>query len=407
MIKSKKLNITNLIYIIIFLMLLCTVLQNTLIEFVYPNLGKVIVLVHKLLRIVIMFLGIINLFSKKRNIKHILLSILMLAIFILNYFNTGYYMFFDMFFIPIFFYKDLEYEKIVNIYLKTMIGMLLFIFILYLFHFFPNTIFRIYKNSAFTYRNSLGFRHPNALGNHVLIIASLILLKNKENINFLHIIEIFLMLLFVFIIPQSFTSTYLILAILLFLIYTKIINKKINKSFVHKLLKKYYILIIPLIMIFSYLIFSKGMFIDKISTYSSTLKSRYILSSEAIDKYNIHLFGSKINIIGKYQIMFYNNLYSQNDYSPIDNFFTYFLLNTGVIGIIFFTIYYIYLFKESLKQHNGYLCLIMIIMLLYSLSENSIVMFTSAFIYILPVCKQINYDIINKKNNEGEIDGSN
>lgn len=395
--KSIIVKKSDLLYILITLMIICSVFQNTLLIYSFPNVSYTINSIYNCLRVIVGILGIYHFIFTKKPMQQWLINMAYSIIFIVVFFNTRYYALFDMFFIPIFLNDYLDYKKIINIYLRTLIFMLIIVFIMHALNLFPNTIFSIYRNEKSMYRSSFGFGHPNGLGRHFLLIAILMFLKYENKIKVFHIVIMLFMGIWVYLYPQSVTSSTIIIFLSIYSIIIKIFKKSIDKSSIIKILKRIIIIVVPIFMIVSYAIFAKGVMIDKLSAISNTLGARSTLASSAINKYGFHLFGNKIQIVGKAQILF-DSRFSTVDYSQVDNFFVYFSLTSGILALLFFIYFYTKSFRNVIKNRNTFLIIILLLTLLYSFMENSIVLFSSAFIYMLPMC---NYNFTHLK--EGTI----
>ena len=382
--KRRVIRNVDLLYFIIVIMIICSVIQNTLLRYSYPMLVNYIGQLYKITRIALLCLGIIHIIKRKQTVKKFLIYTMFLLLLIIVYYNSHYFILFDMFFIALFFDDCLDYKIIINIYLYTLIGSLIVVLVLFFLHLFPNSTFQIYRNSKLYLRESFGFGHPNGFARHIFLIISLLFLKSegKEKI---HILLLSLLITMpVLIYSKSMTAIYCIILIFIYILYANIFKNIRIKSRIGRIFKKSLILVVPVIMLFSYLIFTKGFIINRLSNISNTIESRYTLSNVAIEKYGIHLFGNRVELIGKAQIMF-DSKYTNEEYLQVDNFFVYFALTCGIIAVAFFIIYYISIYKISLKKYS-YLAYLLIIMIIYSFTENSLALFSSNFVFILPLC---------------------
>ena len=204
-------------------------------------------------------------------------------------------------------------------------------------------------------RYTLGFIHPNTTAFYLFILACEYLYINRHNSKkYSYIIPLFYEIIIYFV-TDSRTAFYVLFIIIVLNYIVKICNKKNIKIFDNKIIKiilKNSFFIFTIITIILTNIYIKG---DSISFKLNNLTSgRLKLFSYFFENYNINLFGNVLN-----------------EYYVLDSSYLRLILGFGLITYLF---YYIVFYKEidfSLKNKDYTMVVILIGILIYGLTENS------------------------------------
>ena len=309
--------------------------------------------VTKILRYFIFSIALFGCFLYESKLK----TVSCIAYFILSCIThkfSGSYFLFDLFFIPIFLSKIVDFNTIVKIFFYVIVFAVITAVILDIYEVLPQKSFG--TRGKFV-RYNLGFAHPNSLGLMLMLLGMLFVLKVKK-LTFDHLLVLVLLGIICVVVPNSYTSAY-VLFMLAFVLCLIIRFQNCNLTIATQR-----ILFVTLIVIFISIIVSvyflsfSDYFKDYLHKLPETLHSRFRFGAEAYIKYGLSIFGQP--------------------YSPKDTYPGYFIVDSTLfylpvfIGIVPSIIYMLLVSRAvwlSIKCNNFVLLVVQFLIFIYSISE--------------------------------------
>lgn len=384
--KRKKISLNIYIYFIIGGLIIIDVLRNSLLQYSYRESTSILQIIAIILRFFLIYISCIYILKcglKGRDLFVIFPYIILMIATILF---QKKFTFFDLFYISIFLGKYLEYRTVTKIYLYSLGISVIIVIILFYKDFFPS--YEVIREGTERNRVTLGFLHPNTLGHLIFYMGLLYIALRDHKIKYYDLAMIVLISLWLYIYPNSITSSMLLVLLVLGIIVIKLFFFLLKKEIVKfKLIKIMSIFLIPVLITGLYLIISKEIGINIISNISSTLISRIDLCEKGISLYGIHFLNLReIQFTGTAEKYFG----SMQDYFVVDCLYVYIFLVFGIMPGLFYFVYYIRCVKKCFIENNSILWIILVILMIFSITEASIITFKSAFVFILPMCKYNN-----------------
>ena len=309
--------------------------------------------VTKILRYFIFSIALFGCFLYESKLK----TVSCIAYFILSCIThkfSGSYFLFDLFFIPIFLSKIVDFNTIVKIFFYVIVFAVITAVILDIYEVLPQKSFG--TRGKFV-RYNLGFAHPNSLGLMLMLLGMLFVLKVKK-LTFDHLLVLVLLGIICVVVPNSYTSAY-VLFMLAFVLCLIIRFQNCNLTIATQR-----ILFVTLIVIFISIIVSvyflsfSDYFKDYLHKLPETLHCRFRFGAEAYIKYGLSIFGQP--------------------YSPKDTYPGYFIVDSTLfylpvfIGIVPSIIYMLLVSRAvwlSIKCNNFVLLVVQFLIFIYSISE--------------------------------------
>ena len=367
MIKEIRNHYAALIYICLAIAVFSELMSISALGVSYEALAHLLNRIHKISRWILILIVADQLFSLGFNI---LKTALFLTLLFFVAFTAKTWIMFDLLFIPLFIGQTCGLKKMYSVILCTLVfGTFLIITIDY---------FDLFKQYEFsrneTIRHSFGFYHPNSLGLTLMLIGMLLaLIKNKlKSYDFVFLIILCFSIKY-FTDSRSAFYPLTILTTLLFIInyYEKIISKLFGKKLT--VFSIFFILFIISLMF--YMIISENWmeYVDNI------INGRLNYGKQALDEYGITLLGQKITISIEWEVA------KGAKYFVIDSLYYYFPIVVGIIPSLFLLGAYIYSVKQTIKEKNIKLYVILMLFVLYGIPES--VAFTSGlcmFVFLSP-----------------------
>jgi len=242
--------------------------------------------VTKILRYFIFSIALFGCFLYESKLK----TVSCIAYFILSYIThkfSGSYFLFDLFFIPIFLSKIVDFNTIVKIFFYVIVIAVITTVFLDIYEVLPQKSFG--TRGKFV-RYNLGFAHPNSLGLMLMLLGMLFVLKVKH-LTFDHLLLPVLLGIICIVVPNSYSSAY-VLFTLAFLLCLIIRFQNCNLTLVaqRRFFVTLMIIFICIIALVYFLSFSEY-FKDFIHKLPGTLLARLSFGAEAFRKYGFSLFG--------------------------------------------------------------------------------------------------------------------
>ena len=309
--------------------------------------------VTKILRYFIFSIGLFGCFLYESKLKTVLCTVFFIVSYITHKFSGSYFLF-DLFFIPIFLSKIVDFNTIVKIFFYVIVIAVITTVFLDIYEVLPQKSFG--TRGKFV-RYNLGFAHPNSLGLMLMLLGMLFVLKVKK-LTFDHLLVLVLLGIICVVVPNSYTSAY-VLFMLAFVLCLIIRFQNCNLTIATQR-----ILFVTLIVIFISIIVSvyflsfSDYFKDYLHKLPETLHIRFRFGAEAYIKYGLSIFGQP--------------------YSPKDTYPGYFIVDSTLfylpvfIGIVPSIIYMLLVSRAvwlSIKCNNFVLLVVQFLIFIYSISE--------------------------------------
>ncbi|WP_031492259.1 hypothetical protein [Succinivibrio dextrinosolvens] len=367
MIKGIRNHYATLIYICIAIAVFSELMSISALGVSYDSLAHLLNRIHKLSRWILILIVADQLilfgFNKLKA------SLLLLFIFFIA-FSAKTWILFDLLFIPLLLAQNCNSKKMYSIIFWTLVSGTFFIITIDYFELFIQYDFS--RNE--TIRHSFGFYHPNSLGLTLMLIGMLLaLMKNKlKPYDFIFLIILCFSIKY-FTDSRSAFYPLTILTISLFIInyYEKYISMLFGKTLTF--FSIFFILFVISIM-FYMIISGNGIeYVDRI------INGRLNYGKQALDEYGITLLGQKITISIEWEAA------KGAKYFVIDSLYYYFPIVVGIIPSLFLLGAYIYSVKQTIKEKNIKLYVILMLFVLYGIPES--VAFTSGlcmFVFLSP-----------------------
>ena len=298
--------------------------------------------VTKILRYFIFSIGLFGCFLYESKLKTVLCTVFFIVSYITHKFSGSYFLF-DLFFIPIFLSKIVDFNTIVKIFFYVIVIAVITTVFLDIYEVLPQKSFG--TRGKFV-RYNLGFAHPNSLGLMLMLLGMLFVLKVKK-FTFDHLLVLVLLGIICVVVPNSYTSAYVLF--MLAFVLCLIIRFQIFVTLI--------VIFISIIVSVYFLSFS-DYFKDYLHKLPGTLHSRFRLGAEAYIKYGLSIFGQP--------------------YSPKDTYPGYFIVDSTLfylpvfIGIVPSIIYMLLVSRAvwlSIKCNNFVLLVVQFLIFIYSISE--------------------------------------
>ena len=309
--------------------------------------------VTKILRYFIFSIGLFGCFLYESKLKTVLCTVFFIVSYITHKFSGSYFLF-DLFFIPIFLSKIVDFNTIVKIFFYVIVIAVITTVFLDIYEVLPQKSFG--TRGKFV-RYNLGFAHPNSLGLMLMLLGMLFVLKVKK-LTFDHLLVLVLLGIICVVVPNSYTSAY-VLFMLAFVLCLIIRFQNCNLTIATQR-----ILFVTLIVIFISIIVSvyflsfSDYFKNFLHKLPETLHARFCFGAEAYIKYGLSIFGQP--------------------YSPKDTYPGYFIVDSTLfylpvfIGIVPSIIYMLLVSRAvwlSIKCNNFVLLVVQFLIFIYSISE--------------------------------------
>lgn len=283
---------------------------------------------------------------------------------------------FELFFVPFCLAQFVRREVLFKILFFTAIITFFSILLLYNLEILQPELF--YRGDKIRY--TFGFSHPNPLGFNVFYVA-LLYCFSKEHNGYFSIGILFILCIFNYLIPRSVTSSSLIFIFALSLI---LLNSVRFSNFFERNNNRLYFCVLFFlfaVVSLSYLIAFSEIGKEFLLKMPGSIWARFELGKIAYERYGLSLFGTPIVEI------FPDPVKNITEYFVVDCAYFYLPINYGVIFSIIFFILFIYILKISVNKKEYKLLFVMLIMILYGVSELLILMPIMMPIYAYVFCK--------------------
>lgn len=354
----------NAIYVLIGLWMMFRFFDLTSYLYTYPSLFSLQKKLSALLFILFVAFFFFNWYKKSKDLCLFFSCILYLIFaFVLKKYAHATFAF-DLFFIPLFLCRFLNNRQFYK-YLLIAVFVFLFITILsYEFGFVKNAV-TFYRGKEIRY--TLGFVHPNGLGLSAFLL-SLYLVLYKKKVNFIYLFFMLALSYFCYKVPNSFTST----TVIILLVLCGILGNYLSDI---KLSKKYnYALLIFLLTFFVLFVFSlyyvayTFSFQEILKKLPGAIWARFELGNKAFSVYGVNLFGNFDRI--------YADLMKLGDMASwwlwVDCTYFYIPIYNGIIASAFFLGMLFMTIARAVRKFEYKFILIFFVVIMYGVSESSV-----------------------------------
>lgn len=209
-------------------------------------------------------------------------------------------------------------------------------------------------------RNSLGFAHPNTLGLLVFeVIAGVIALERKR----LKTVHLWL-LLAVGVIFYFITRSQTCLLGTVLLVFAVLIYKWLQKKALSPKRMQVLITLVIIIAAVVTILIIRYYWVRPDELGFQTLSGRITLAQKYLDAYGVNLFGHDILTGRDIALPGY-----AADYSYLDNGEIWYLVRLGIVGFVVFFYVYVRMIVQTIRKKEFVLCIIAVVYLVYSLTE--------------------------------------
>ena len=309
--------------------------------------------VTKILRYFIFSIGLFGCFLYESKLKTVLCTVFFIVSYITHKFSGSYFLF-DLFFIPIFLSKIVDFNTIVKIFFYVIVIAVITTVFLDIHEVLPQISFG--TRGKFV-RHNLGFAHPNSLGLMLMLLGMLFVLKVKH-LTFEHLLLPILLGIICIVVPNSYSSAY-VLFMLAFLLCLIIRFQNCNLTIVAQ--RRFFVTLMIIFICTIALVYFLSLsecFKDFLHKLPGTLLARLSFGAEAFRKYGFSLFG---------QPYFPKDTYP--GYFIVDSTFFYLPIFIGMVPSIIYLLLVGRAVWLSIKNNNFVLLVIQFLIFIYSISE--------------------------------------
>lgn len=310
------------------------------------------------LRYVSVIIFILNFLILKLERRQLYICIGFIAIdFILKKF-TGKHVLFEICFLPLCLAQCVNRKKFCNVLLATLIVCFFLILFGHFLGYFTNEVF--YRGDLI--RETYGFCHPNTLGLVVLVISFVYVLK-RDCFNFADAIILLSLSIFCYLFPRSITSAACILMLIVFSFISNYFMKMQLSIKSKNIIFFVSISFILTVIFFSYLFSLTGIGKETLINMPGSIWARFELGKIALERYDISFFGTPVEFFHP------DSEKGITEYFVVDCLYIFMPLNYGLIVSLLFLAFFIYIIYKSIIAGEYKLLFIMLILVLYSVSE--------------------------------------
>ena len=387
-------NLAVVIYIMVLIFQSSMYMFNHSIYIVLECLKKISIL----LLVVKIFMDIIDP-DNKFNLKNIFRTLVLTIIIFLSLIKTDDMTTTLFLLIVLIASNNTNFERVIkNIFLIESVS---FVFILLSCKIGIIEDYTIRRELGEEYRHSFGFIHPNTLMLSFFSIVILYLYCQKDKINLIKTLVLFVFSLVIFYYTDSRMGLVALILVL-----------TMNYIFKYKgriILAKYGKILSWSIVFFAVLSVIMTVLYPTVdmSKLNELLSNRILLQYRALDRYGITLFGQEIEWVGQGAS---NEGLDWNEYNFVDNSYIKALINNGLLFFILILLGHYHILKEIVKNRNVYGFVAIFMIGIYSITDVSLlrIMYNPFIILMAPMFKifsnnkRENYSAKGKENKNEE-----
>ena len=287
--------------------------------------------------------------------------------------------------------SNTDSNKLLNIGFKTYFITYLLIIVGALLNLIPDWTYAHLNGNQ---RHSLGFYYPTIAVARYLMIVLMYVYIRKDKINFLEIILLQIMNVFLYNYTIGRTSYILVTCVLLLVLVKKIrFVRLIAKSKTFSVLTKICCYILPTVLLLSILVMTHLYGINNNIAYklNDILSNRIKYSYKAFQEYELTLFGQNIKWYGWGGVGYDESIDLEDyTYNFVDNSYVRLIFDCGIVTTAVVIIGYTMLLVKNYKEKNYWKILIIFIILCMAELEPCLVDFNSNIflIWFLPLLEE-------------------
>lgn len=290
--------------------------------------------------------SIINLKLEKLSINKIALIFFIIVGGVVSYFITNDIMIFEIL-LMVAASIGLKFNEVIKNDFKSKIIIFTLIVSSYLLG-YTSTNFTIFRNGEL--RNAFGFYHPNTFGMYAMIIfLEYIYIMRPKNIGL--ILSASLLVAFINFSSNARSAVYSIVSVVVLVLLRRYLNKSIQNRAIAFILRNLYIFLLAISICVTILYINKN---DLALWLNELMTGRISLQAEYMNRYNVGLFGNKIDFT-----------------KTLDNGYLKCLLNYGILVIGLYAWMNYSIVKKALKNNNFIIVMYMVVLQIYTMSESS------------------------------------
>ncbi len=366
------------IYLGLLVWLIIKAFDNTTYIFVYPNLFNFQKHISNLL---FYFFVVFYLYQwikfSKRKIELVLFFVFIVFSIISKKYSSNPLVF-DLFFVPLFLAKYLDRGKFLNIALLALVLFFILDLSLYFTGLLPN-LEKFYRPSLNIERMSLGLIHPNHVGFYSMLFCFLYVLKRKH----LSVIDYLILIgfsIFCYKIPNSVTTTSIILLLAIVCLVNNCLLKIPLKKKYNNVLLWSILFVVVFALFLTYFITFTGTFKQYLVNMPGAIWARFELSKMWYDNLGLSLFGNFAAI---------KDLAIRKVIVCIDCLYFHLPIYYGYSVYIFYMTVLFYILVKSVITHEYLLSVILVLTVIYGVSEKLACLASFMPVYAYLFCSRI------------------
>lgn len=389
MTQNCVISIEAIFYLLFSIMIICQSITFTYLKYSNAQLAFCFRILMEIVRCGFIILAIVlkKVRIKKRRIFYISGALIISLISVLI---NRKYNFYDCILLSVLYEEELDYDKLIKIFIFSMLIGVVIVSFLNIFNMLPEHV--IYR-SGHIERYSFGFYHPNILGFYVLaiLLARLLLFNSFKEISLKSILLVFCGVAFELFVPNSMTCSAILLFTGLFIVGIKILHKFCR----FRLGKKKNTMLVWLSALAVVCIFTISIYMaynfehSKINNESifHTIYLRLYYASIGLKKYGLTLFGNKgIEVIDSATRLFAGRT---GETFTIDTLYLWIVIYLGVIPLVYIAMYIIKCIRSAVKNRNYILLYVWIVWLVYSMVEVSMLSIIGSVFFLASTCQDL------------------
>lgn len=315
-----------------------------------------------LTRIAVALCLVKSIFIDRYTLKQFLAYITCMGAAILSYDSARHDM---LWIIPfIFAAKDIDFKKIIKIYLWTILILLLTVNVLTIMGKIPNLVFFRDGKSRISY----GFNYPTVEAAHIFYFVLAYVVYKKFKLNVFQDIIVAFLGWFIISKGDARLDGYLTFVILFIVIFRKLIFKLLSK------LNNFIPVILVITLIIGYIILAKNYNSMNPNEFNlnNLLSNRLYLTQEGLLRYPIKLLGNHVQMqsfVGYSGLLMTQTSWMVKNYFYIDNIFVQTLLINGLLLFVAMLLTFAYLAYREMKSENYSFVIAIVILTVAGLIE--------------------------------------
>ena len=351
--KLTKENITNMIFIISYVLLIFYWMFSNV-----TSLEVVRIVAIKLSYVLLIICCIINNIRNRK--KELIFTVIYVVITYISMkvSDSNSILLILLFLIAM---KQMDFDKIVKIDFYVKLFFMICVIILYKLGFTENYYM---DRSDGTVRSSMGFSHPNVFGTYVFLLCCEHIYLNRKNIKLFNYVILIICGLLVYYASDSRTAQFGILVLgILTVLYNKGIIVKLMKLKFVPMFFSYLFVLLTIISYVAGLAYINNN--ESILKFNNLVNNRIKMTAVFINNYDITLFGNDIELLGTKAAK-----EEGKKAKVLDNSYAKILLQYGILTYLMLASFFVRGVKKATKEEKYMLTLLLSLFCIYGIMEN-------------------------------------